>query len=70
MKPNPTSTNRRKRISLYVDEPFGRCLGYFALKRRKKLSTWLYELIEAEINKNMTEFNIYKELVEEENKKK
>ena len=70
MKPNPTSTNRHRRISLYVDETFWRCLSLFALRRHKRLSTWLRELIEAEIGKNKTEFNYYKALVEEEMNKK
>ena len=70
MKPNPISPGRRKRISLYLDETFWRCLSLFAIRRHKRLSTWLRELIEAEINKNMTEFNRYKALVEEDNNKK
>ena len=70
MKPNPISTNRRRRISIYVDDAFCRSLGLFALRRHKRLSTWLRELIEAELNKNMTEFNRYKALVEEDNNKK
>ena len=70
MKPNPISPGRRKRISLYVDNTLAQYMFLFALRRHKRVTTWLYELIEAEINKNMTEFNRYKALVEEENNKK